>query len=100
MVITDRGSHFKKNVIKTVLAKVQIKHHFVTAYCPWANGSVERVNRTIFRYDEGIRFRFRYPRFFSNSAVYRRLVLVETIRNKLGGLCHLGQHDEQQGLGR
>ncbi len=24
-----------------------VKHHVTTAYCPWANGAVERVNRTL-----------------------------------------------------
>jgi hypothetical protein len=25
------------------------EHHFVTAYCPWANGSVEVVNRVLLK---------------------------------------------------
>jgi IS30 family transposase len=25
------------------------QHHFVTAYCPWANGTVEVVNRMLLR---------------------------------------------------
>jgi len=47
ILVSDRGSHFKNVIIKAVCDILQTKHHFTTAYCPWANGSVERVNRTI-----------------------------------------------------
>ena len=52
VLVTDRGSHFK-NLMMEEWAKHKRgmpdkgKHHFTFAYCPWANGSVERVNRTI-----------------------------------------------------
>ena len=47
--VTDQGSHFKNRAI-TALQKVWgVEHHFVTAYCPWANGSVEVVNRVLLK---------------------------------------------------
>jgi hypothetical protein len=46
--ISDRGSHFKNQVV-TEVARLNLVpvHHFVVAYSPWANGSVERANREI-----------------------------------------------------
>jgi hypothetical protein len=45
----DQGAHFKNQVV-TALAKAWgTDHHFVTAYCPWANGTVEVVNRMLLR---------------------------------------------------
>jgi hypothetical protein len=52
VVVTDRGSHFKNNVMEQWVkahrgADKAGEHHFTFAYSPWANGTVERVNRTI-----------------------------------------------------
>lgn len=50
--VSDQPTHFKNSVIASLTKKLKSCHHFVTAYCPWANGSVERVNRelgTLFR---------------------------------------------------
>ena len=46
--VSDQGSHFKNQVIAEV-ARLNLVpvHHFVVAYSPWANGSVERGNREI-----------------------------------------------------
>ena len=47
--VSDQGAHFKNQVV-TALAKAWgTDHHFVTAYCPWANGTVEVVNRMLLR---------------------------------------------------
>jgi transposase InsO family protein len=45
--ISDQGSHFKNKVIEELSKLLQTKHHFTTAYTPWANGTVERVNRDL-----------------------------------------------------
>jgi hypothetical protein len=50
--VSDQPTHFRNAVIAALTRKLKSCHHFVTAYCPWANGSVERVNRelgTLFR---------------------------------------------------
>ena len=44
---SDRGSHFKNGVMAELAAKMPAEHHFTLAYCPWSNGSVERVNKEI-----------------------------------------------------
>ena len=48
-VVSDQGSHFKNKLIHELTAEFHVKHHFSTAYSPWANGSVERVCREVIR---------------------------------------------------
>ncbi|KAH9099082.1 hypothetical protein LEN26_016366 [Aphanomyces euteiches] len=43
------GSHFKNEIIEKIRKIVGAHHHFTTAYTPWANGSVEVVNRLLLR---------------------------------------------------
>jgi transposase InsO family protein len=45
--VSDQGSHFKNQVMEHLSKLLQTNHHFTTAYCPWANGTVERVNRDL-----------------------------------------------------
>ncbi|KAF0721832.1 hypothetical protein Ae201684P_005674 [Aphanomyces euteiches] len=47
--VSDGGSHFKNEVIEKVRKMVGAHHHITTAYSPWANGTVEVVNRLILR---------------------------------------------------
>ncbi|KAJ8558819.1 hypothetical protein ON010_g8630 [Phytophthora cinnamomi] len=47
--VSDQGSHFKNTLIELLRRKLGAHHHFVTAYSPWANGTVEVVNRLILR---------------------------------------------------
>jgi transposase InsO family protein len=47
--VTDQGSHFKNVVMSELERMLKVKHHFTTAYSPWANGSVERCNRELLR---------------------------------------------------
>jgi RNase H-like domain found in reverse transcriptase/Reverse transcriptase (RNA-dependent DNA polymerase)/Integrase core domain/Integrase zinc binding domain/Chromo (CHRromatin Organisation MOdifier) domain len=46
---SDQGSHFRNAVIEDLAARLGARHHFVTSYCPWANGSVEVLNRVVLR---------------------------------------------------
>ena len=48
-LVTDQGSHFQNKLINALTEELRIEHHFTTAYCPWANGSVERVCREVLR---------------------------------------------------
>ncbi|KAH9110622.1 hypothetical protein LEN26_013685 [Aphanomyces euteiches] len=45
--ISDGGTHFKNTVMKELASRLKAQHNIVLAYCPWRNGSVERVNRDI-----------------------------------------------------
>ena len=45
--VSDCGTHFRGKVIRELSDLLKAKQSFVLAYCPWQNGSVERVNRDI-----------------------------------------------------
>jgi len=46
-ILSDRGTHFKNQLIEHLLQKFQIKHLFSTPYHPQTNGLVERFNRIL-----------------------------------------------------
>ena len=46
-ILSDRGTHFKNQMIQHLLQKFQIKQLFSTPYHPQTNGLVERFNRTL-----------------------------------------------------
>jgi len=47
-MLSDCGTHFKNEVIETLVGRFGLEvNHFTTPYCPFANGSVERVNLDI-----------------------------------------------------
>ena len=46
-ILSDRGAHFKNQMIEKLMQKFQIKHLFSTPYHPQTNGLVERFNRTL-----------------------------------------------------
>ena len=47
--ISDRGSHFKNQVMEGLAQEYGIRHRFVIAYSPWANGTKERICREVLR---------------------------------------------------
>lgn len=47
MLVFDTGSHFKNLLVNELCQRLSIEQHFVVAYSPWINGSVERINRDI-----------------------------------------------------
>ena len=53
-LISDGGSHFKNQVFELLATHLNMEHHITTAYCPWANGSVERVCREVLRALRGL----------------------------------------------
>jgi len=46
-ILSDRGTHFKNQMIAQLMAKFQIGQKFSTPYHPQTNGMVERFNRTL-----------------------------------------------------
>ena len=48
-LVSDQGSHFKNKLVRELAEELHSRHHFTTAYSPWANGSVERVCRELLR---------------------------------------------------
>jgi transposase InsO family protein len=47
--ISDRGSHFKNEVIRRVQKELKAEHHFTTANCPWSNGTIESACKQVIR---------------------------------------------------
>ena len=47
IILSDRGSHFRNQLIDKLLEKFEIKHIYSTPYHPATNGLVERFNRTL-----------------------------------------------------
>ncbi|ETV86426.1 hypothetical protein H257_01623 [Aphanomyces astaci] len=41
--VSDQGTHFKNQVVAELQHVLGAHHHFTTASCPWANGTVEAV---------------------------------------------------------
>ena len=48
-LVTDQRTHFTSALINDLIAETRAQHHFTTAYCPWANGTVERVCQEVLR---------------------------------------------------
>lgn len=47
IMVSDGGSHFDNTLVKAMVKRLRAEHHITTAYSPWANGAIERTNRTI-----------------------------------------------------
>ena len=47
--VSDRGSHFKNEVVRSLREKSNSSHHFTLAYTPWTNGTIEVVCRELLR---------------------------------------------------
>jgi hypothetical protein len=47
VLVSDRGSHFRNQVVQGLTKQYAQKHHFTLAYCPWSNGTIEVVNRLL-----------------------------------------------------
>jgi hypothetical protein len=47
--ISDRGSHFKNEVVQRGQKELKAKHHFTTANCPWSNGTIESACKQVIR---------------------------------------------------
>lgn len=60
-LVTDQGSHFSNELMRGLTKDLHTKHHFTTAYCPWANGTVERVCREVIRASRALLSEMRLP---------------------------------------
>ena len=47
LILSDRGTHFNNNMIKSLMDKFKINHLLSTPYHPQTNGLVERFNKTL-----------------------------------------------------
>jgi hypothetical protein len=49
LLISDRGSYFKNEVVQQVQKELKAKHHFTTANCPWSNDTIESACKQVIR---------------------------------------------------
>ena len=84
--VTDQGSHFKNTVIASLQHTLGAHHHFTTAHCPWANGTVEVVNRSVLRVFRALlsEWRMKSEDWVQLTPVVQ-LVLNHTKRKSLAG---------------
>jgi hypothetical protein len=47
VILSDRGTHFRNQIVDNLLTKFEIKHLYSTPYHPETNGLTERFNRTL-----------------------------------------------------
>lgn len=60
-IVSDRGSHFSARMIDSLTTEAKVRHHFTTAYCPWANGSVERLCKEVLRASKALLSEWKLP---------------------------------------
>ncbi len=46
---SDKGSHFKNTLMRSINQSLHAHHHFTTPYCPQSNGTVESVCKEVLR---------------------------------------------------
>jgi Integrase core domain/Integrase zinc binding domain len=49
LCISDRGSHFKKELVRRVQKELKAKHHFITSNCPWSDCTIEYACKQVIR---------------------------------------------------
>ncbi|KAH9128215.1 hypothetical protein LEN26_009141 [Aphanomyces euteiches] len=86
--VFDCGSPFKNEIIDRIRRVYGSHHHFVTPHCPWANGTVEGVNRLILRVMQSLisELRLRTTDWFM-LLPYVQSALNQQPSNRLGGVA-------------
>ena len=59
--VSDRASHFHNELMKALREASMGNHHFTAAYCPWSNGTVERLCRELIRCLRALLSEFQLP---------------------------------------
>lgn len=77
--VSDRGSHFKNELVDLLRESLKANHRFTIAYCPSSNGTVEVVNRELLRATRALLSEFQ----LSYSLWPSVLPIVQSELNKL-----------------
>ena len=86
--VSDQGTHFKNHVISELQHVLGAHHHFTTARCPWANGTVEVVMRTLLRLFRACLSEWRMqPDRWSDIHLIVMLILNQLPSPSLGGVA-------------
>ena len=88
--VSDRGTHFKNQIVRELKERLHCGHHFTLAYCPWTNGSVEVVCREMLRAMRVLLSEFRLPfKLWPNLVPLVQSILNNTPLSRLNGTCPL-----------
>ena len=86
--VSDQGSHFKNTVIRELNEKLGAEHKFSLPYCPWSNGTIERVNRYTLNVFRALLSEFRIlPREWVRLKPLVQMSLNHTAVPSLGNLA-------------
>ncbi|OWZ07274.1 LOW QUALITY PROTEIN: hypothetical protein PHMEG_00020357 [Phytophthora megakarya] len=47
MRISDQGTHFKKETVEHLSARMNVEQVFTPVHSPWINGTIERLNKEV-----------------------------------------------------
>jgi hypothetical protein len=47
--MSERGSHFKNEVVRRAQKEIKAKNHFTAANCPWSNGTIDCACKQVIR---------------------------------------------------
>lgn len=88
--VSDRGTHFKNELVRSLRDKLKTQHHFTLAYCPWSNGTVEVVNRELLRATRALLSEYQLPeKNWPSVLPVVQSVLNNTILEGLDNTCPL-----------
>lgn len=83
--VSDQASHFKNKVMKALAEDFAIKHRFVVAYPPWANGTVEICMREVLRTFHALLSEFKLaPKDWPSIVNLTQVVINEAPLARLG----------------
>ena len=88
--VSDRGSHFKNEVVAGLSDKLRGSHHFTLPYCSWSNGTVEVVCRELLRVLRALTSEFQiHFRIWPSVLPLVKYILNNIPLVRLGGRCPL-----------
>lgn len=88
--VSDRGPHFRNEVIKNIRESTKSDHHFTLAYCPWSNGTVEVVCRELLKSTRALLSEFQLsPRSWPSVIPLVQAALNNSPLPRLGNRCPL-----------
>ena len=88
--VSDRGSHFKNEVVRLLQEKTKSSHHFTLSHCHWSNGTVEVICRELFRACRALMFEYQLTQICWPSIMpVVQSALNNSLLDRLGNRCPL-----------
>ena len=88
--VSDRGTHFRNELVSLLPDIYKVNHYYTLAYSPWSNGTVEVVNKELFRATRALLSEFQLSQLYWPSALH---IVHSDLNNsklqRLGNRCPL-----------